>query len=189
MQAFLITLTAVAIAEMGDRTQLLALILAARFRKPWPVLAGIAAATLANHLAAGAAGILLAGWLTPGVLDAVVGASLLVMAAWTLRPDAACEPPVTVRGAFLSTLWLFFVTEIGDKTQIATATLAAGYGSLAAVVAGSTLGLLLADLPVVFLGNVFASRLPMRTIRYGAAALFAVLGFYFAARAVIAWIA
>jgi Ca2+/H+ antiporter, TMEM165/GDT1 family len=188
MEAFLVTFGAVAIAEIGDRTQLLALMLAACYRKPWPILAGIVAATLVNHLAAGAVGILLADWLKPRVLDTVVAVSLLVMAGWTLIPDKdGGKPDCSARNVFLATLWIFFMTEIGDKTQIVTTTLAAGYHSLVAVVAGSTLGLLIADAPVVFLGNAFAGRLPLKTIRYVAAAIFAGLGIVFAVRASMAW--
>ena len=187
MEAFLVTLGAVAVAEIGDRTQLLALMLAACYRKPWPILAGIVAATLVNHLAAGAVGILLADFLTPRVLDAVVAVSLLVMAGWTLIPDKeGGKPDCSNRNVFLATLWIFFITEIGDKTQIVTTTLAAGYHNLFAVVAGSTLGLLAADAPVVFFGNAFAGRLPLQTIRYIAAAIFAVLGVIFAIRALAA---
>jgi Ca2+/H+ antiporter, TMEM165/GDT1 family len=184
MEAFLVTLSSVALAEMGDRTQLLSVILAARYRKPWPILAGIFLATLANHLAAGGVGVLLAAYLTRGVLDAVVAVSLLAMAGWTLVPDKVDEAPDTSnRGAFIGTLVLFFVTEIGDKTQIATTTLAAAYSNLFAVVAGSTLGLMVANAPVVFLSNAFADKLPLKAIRYGAAALFAILGIVFAVSA------
>jgi Ca2+/H+ antiporter, TMEM165/GDT1 family len=187
MEALLVSLSAVAFAEMGDRTQLLALVLAARYRKPWPIIAGIFLATLTNHLGAGALGIWLGQLLTPAVLDGVVGASMLAMAAWTLVPDKqGSEPDASNRGAFLATLVLFFLTEIGDKTQIATTALAAGYNNLVAVVAGSTLGLLAANIPVVFLGNAFAARLPMKAIRYTAAALFAVLGVFFLVKAIVA---
>jgi Ca2+/H+ antiporter, TMEM165/GDT1 family len=187
MEAFLVSLSTVAIAEVGDRTQLLSLMLAACYRKPWAILGGIVVATLANHLAAGAVGILLAHWLTPRVLDSVVAVGLFAMAGWTLIPDEPGKnPDCTNRNAFLYTLGLFFVTEIGDKTQIATTALAAAYGNLFAVVAGSTLGLLAANAPVVFLGNAFASRLPLKTIRIVAAALFAVLGIVFAVRALMA---
>jgi len=186
MQAFLVTLSAVALAEMGDRTQLLALVLAARYRKPWPILAGIAASTVFNHLLAGAVGIGLADLLTPRLLDGIVAVGLVGMAGWTLIPDDPCEPPqMTARGAFLTTLVLFFLAEIGDKTQIATAALAAAYRDLIGVVAGSTLGLFIADLPVVFIGNAFAARLPMKAIRFCAAGLFAVLGVFFAVKAVM----
>jgi Ca2+/H+ antiporter, TMEM165/GDT1 family len=187
MEAFLVSLSSVALAEVGDRTQLLSLMLAACYRKPWPILGGIVLATLANHLAAGAIGILLAHWLTPVVLDSIVAVGLLAMAAWTLKPDKADENfECSNRNAFVYTLTLFFLTEIGDKTQIATTALAAAYGNLLAVVAGSTLGLFLANAPVVFLGNAFASRLPLKAIRTAAAALFALLGIVFAVRAFLA---
>jgi len=161
--------------------------LAACYRKPWPILGGILLATLVNHLAAGAIGILLAHWLTPVLLDSIVAVGLVAMAAWTLKPDKdgggiACSN----RNVFFYTLTLFFFTEIGDKTQIATTALAAAYGNLFAVVGGSTLGLFLADAPAVFLGNTFAARLPLKAIRYTAAALFAVLGIVFAVRAFLA---
>jgi Ca2+/H+ antiporter, TMEM165/GDT1 family len=186
MEAFFVTLSAVAFAEVGDRTQLLSLVLAARYRKPWPILGGIVLATFGNHLAAGAVGIWLASWLTPQVLDTIVAVGLFAMAGWTLIPDeAGKEPDTTNRGAFLATLVLFFLTEIGDKTQIATTALAAAYRDLWLVVAGSTLGLVLANAPVVFLGNAFASRLPLKTIRYAAAGLFAVLGIVFGVKAVL----
>lgn len=185
MEAFFASLFSVAIAEMGDRTQLLSLMLACTYRKPWPILAGIVVATLANHLAAGAIGILLAQWLTPRVLDTVVAVGLIAMAGWTLIPDKpGAEPEVSNRGAFLATLGLFFVAEIGDKTQIATTALAAAYRNLFLVVAGSTIGLFIANAPVVFLGNKFAARLPLKTIRYVAAATFAVLSIVFAVRAI-----
>jgi putative Ca2+/H+ antiporter (TMEM165/GDT1 family) len=184
MEAFLVTLGAVGVAEIGDRTQLLALMLAACYRKPLPILLGIVAATLVNHLAAGAIGILLADFLQPRILDTIVAISLFVMAGWTLIPDKdGMKPDCSARNVFLATLWIFFMTEIGDKTQIVTTTLAAGYHSLVAVVAGSTLGLLAADAPVVFLGNAFAHRLPLKLIRMVAAAIFAVLAVFFAIKA------
>ena len=184
MEAFLVTFGAVAVAEIGDRTQLLALMLAACYRKPWPILACIVAATLVNHLAAGVIGILLADWLTPRLLDTVVAVSLAVMAGWTLIPDKDGDrPDCSARNVFLATAVIFFMTEIGDKTQIVTTTLAAGFNSLIGVVAGSTLGLLAADAPVVFLGNKFARRLPLKTIRYVAAATFAVLAVVFGVKA------
>ena len=188
MEAFLVSIASVAVAEMGDRTQLLALVLAARFRKPWPIIAGIASATLANHAAAGLAGVWIGRLLTPTVLDAAVGASMLAMALWTLVPDklddeAGGSP--RRRGAFLTTLICFFIAEIGDKTQIATLALAAVYPNLVAVIAGTTGGMLLANVPVVFLGKAFADRLPMKAIHYGAAVLFAILGIVFMARAIL----
>jgi len=183
MEAFFVTLSAVAIAEIGDRTQLLALMLVCCYRKPWAILAGIAVSTLVNHLAAGVVGILLARWLTPRLLDGIVAVSLMGMAGWTLVPDKEGEAvDTTSRNVFFTTIWLFFVAEIGDKTQIATMALAAAYHNLWAVVAGSTLGLLAANTPVVFLGNAFATRLPLKAIRLAAACLFAVLAVLFALR-------
>jgi Ca2+/H+ antiporter, TMEM165/GDT1 family len=184
MEAFLVSMTSVALAEMGDRTQLLSLVLAARYRKPWLILAAILLATLANHLAAGAAGKWFSTFLTPAILDIAVGASMLGMAVWTLKPDSLDGGTQIGRrhGAFLATLAAFFVAEIGDKTQIATVSLAAAYPSLAAVVAGTTCGMLIANAPVVFLGKAFAARLPLRALHVGAAILFAVLGVAFLLR-------
>ncbi len=184
MQTFLISLSTVAVAEMGDRTQLLSLMLAARFRRPWPILAGILCATLANHGAAAFIGHRLGHMLTPRLLDAAVGVSMIAMALWTLRPDALDEtsPGATRRGAFLTTLISFFIAEIGDKTQVATIALAAAYPSLLAVVAGTTTGMMLANAPAVLFGNAFAARLPLKPIRYFASALFLALGVFFLAR-------
>lgn len=185
MQAFLISLSTVAIAEVGDRTQLLSLMLAARFRRPWPILAGVLCATLANHAIAAFIGQRLGRLLRPLILDAAVGISLIAMALWTLKPDSLDESSAGGgnRGAFLATLVTFFIAEIGDKTQIATIALAAGYSSLLAVVAGTTSGMLLANTPVIFFGQAFATRLPLKTIRYFASALFLVLGVFFLVRA------
>lgn len=186
MEAFLASIATVSAAEMGDRTQLLSLMLAARYRKPWPILAGVLLATSANHALAGAIGVWFGGFLTARVLDAVVGASMLAMALWTLRPDRLeGGRALGGRSAFLATLIAFFVAEIGDKTQVATVALAAGYSSLMAVVAGTTAGMLAANVPVVFMGKAFADRLPLRVIHLGAAALFAVLGAVFIARALV----
>jgi Ca2+/H+ antiporter, TMEM165/GDT1 family len=186
MEALLVSFTTVFVAEMGDRTQLLSLVLAARYRKPWPILAGVLLATVANHALAGVIGVWFGELLRPAALDAVVGASMLAMALWALKPDTVDDAGSTGRrGAFLATLIAFFIAEIGDKTQIATAALAAGYASLGAVVAGTTAGMLLANAPVVFMGQAFADRLPMRAIHYGASALFAVLGAVFIVRAVL----
>ena len=184
MQAFLVSLSTVAIAEMGDRTQLLALVLSAKFRKPLPIILAILLATIANHAVAGFLGVWIAKYLTPHILDLVVGVSMLGMAVWTLIPDklGGEETKTSGRGAFMATLVAFFVAEIGDKTQIATAALAAGYSDLFAVVAGTTAGMMLANIPVVFMGSRFAARLPMAAIHKVAAALFAVLGLYFIAR-------
>jgi putative Ca2+/H+ antiporter (TMEM165/GDT1 family) len=185
MEALLVSLATVSVAEMGDRTQLLSLVLATHYRQPWPILAGILLATLANHAAAGVIGVWFGEFLSPALLDGIVGAGMLAMALWTLKPDRLDEDTsISRRGAFLATLVAFFVAEIGDKTQIATVALAAGYESLAAVVAGTTAGMLLANTPVVFLGKAFADRLPMSLIHRGAAALFAVLGLVFLFRAI-----
>jgi len=184
METLLISLTTVAFAEMGDRTQLLSLMLAARFRQPWPILLGILLATAANHSAAGLLGSWFGRLLTPTILDLAVGVSMLAMALWTLVPDKLDEDKTNLRrsGAFAATLVAFFIAEIGDKTQIATVALAAAYPSLVAVVIGTTTGMLLANAPVVLFGKAFAERLPLRAIHYGASALFAVLGTYFILR-------
>ncbi|HYM26842.1 MAG TPA: TMEM165/GDT1 family protein [Steroidobacteraceae bacterium] len=185
MEAFLVSLSTVAIAEMGDRTQLLALMLAARFRKPLPILAGVLCATLANHLVAGLIGVRLGRFLTPAVLDGVIGASMIVMAVWALKADSLDEPAQGRQqaGAFTATLVAFFIAEIGDKTQVATVALAAAYANLVAVVAGTTVGMLIANVPAVLLGKAFAERLPVRRLHYVAAALFLILGALFIYRA------
>lgn len=185
MESFLISLSTVAIAEMGDRTQLLSLVLAAKFRRPWPILAGVLFATLANHAVAGFVGVRLGRYLTPTLLDAIVGISMIAMAVWTLKPDSLSESTSGTGsgGAFVTTLVAFFVAEIGDKTQVATVALAAAYANLAAVVAGTTVGMLLANSPVVFLGKAFSDRLPLKAIHYVASGLFLVLGAIFIVRA------
>ena len=183
MQSFLISLSTVAVAETGDRTQLLSLMLAARFRRPWPILAGILCATLANHATAAFIGQRLGHLLTPRILDIAVGVSMIAMALWTLKPDTLDEEsPGGSRGAFLATLIGFFIAEIGDKTQIATMALAAAYSNLLAVVAGTTTGMLLANAPAVFFGKAFSSRLPLKPIRYIASAVFLALGTFFLLR-------
>jgi putative Ca2+/H+ antiporter (TMEM165/GDT1 family) len=185
MEAFLISLSTVAIAEMGDRTQLLALVLAAHYRKPWPILAGVLCATLANHAVAGFIGAHLGIYLTPSRLDLIVGISMILMALWTLKPDTLDERDAAPRrsSAFVATLIAFFIAEIGDKTQIATMALAAAYSSLALVVAGTTLGMMLANAPVVFLGHAFSRRLPLKAIHIVASLLFLTLGLLFIWRA------
>lgn len=185
MEAFLVSITTIAVAEIGDRTQLLSLVLAARYRRPWPIIAAIFCATLANHAAAGLLGVWFGKLLTPLVLNVVVGVSMAGMALWALKPDKLDEnaTAVSAAGAFMATLTAFFVAEIGDKTQIATLALAAAYPNLIAVVAGTTCGMLLANVPVVFLGKAFA-RLPLRAIHYGAATLFMILGLVFIGRAI-----
>ena len=185
MEAFLVSLSTVAIAEMGDRTQLLSLLLTTRFRKPLPIISAIFLATLANHGVAGAIGVWIGRYLTPAIVDATVGLSMLAMAVWTLRSDVLeDERQSSGRSVFLTTLFAFFVAEIGDKTQIATIALAAGYANLLAVVAGTTTGMMLANIPVVLLGNAFAARLPLKAIHYVASGLFVLLGALFLARGI-----
>lgn len=179
VEAFLVSTGIVTIAEIGDKTQLLALVLAARFRRPWPILAGILIATLANH--AGAA--LIGNWAS-GLLDGpmtrwVLGLSFLAVAIWALFPDRLSEDEQKDKrrfGAFLTTLVCFFLVEIGDKTQIATIALAATYDTLVGVTLGTTFGMMLANAPVVLAGNFAAERLPLKAIRIAAAASFAALG-------------
>ena len=185
MEGFWVSITTISIAEIGDRTQLLSLLLAARFRRPWPIIAGILCATLANHAVAGIVGVWFGTLLQPRTLQIVVGISMIAMALWTLKPDKLDENAGTASamGAFLATLTSFFIAEIGDKTQIATLALAAAYPNLLAVVSGTTAGMMLANVPVVFLGKAFADRLPIRAIHFGAAAIFSVLGVIFLLRA------
>jgi putative Ca2+/H+ antiporter (TMEM165/GDT1 family) len=184
MESFLVSVSTVAIAEMGDRTQLLSLMLATQYRKPWPILLGVLCATLANHAVAGLVGARLGRFLTPTLLDGIVGVSMIGMALWTLKPDKL-EEGSRGRGtsAFAATLVAFFLAEIGDKTQIATAALAAAYSNLIAVVVGTTAGMLLANAPVVLLGKAFAERLPLRAIHSVASGLFLILGCVFIFRA------
>jgi Ca2+/H+ antiporter, TMEM165/GDT1 family len=185
MESFLVSISTVAIAEMGDRTQLLSLMLAAHYRRPWPILAGVLLATLANHAVAGLIGVRLGHYLTPTILDATVGVSMIAMGLWTLKPDRLEEDSrhTSRTSAFIATLVAFFIAEIGDKTQIATIALAAAYSNLFAVVAGTTTGMLIANAPVVFLGKAFADRLPLKTIHYVASGLFMLLGAIFLFRA------
>jgi Ca2+/H+ antiporter, TMEM165/GDT1 family len=184
MEAFLVSITTISIAEIGDRTQLLSLLLAARFRRPLPIIAGILCATLANHALAGIVGVWFGSLLKPRTLQIVVGISMMAMALWTLKSDKLDETASAgAMGAFLATLTSFFIAEVGDKTQIATLALAAAYPSLLAVVAGTTAGMMVANVPVVFLGRAFADRLPVKAIHLGAAALFVALGAVFLMRA------
>ena len=179
LEALLVSTGVVAVAEIGDKTQLLALVLAARFRKPVPIILGILFATLANHAIAGALGAWLIGVLGPTVIRWVLGVSFLAMAAWALVPDKLedeGERNTDSYGAFLATLVAFFLVEIGDKTQVATVALAARYDALATVVAGTTLGMMIANVPAVLLGEVAATKIPLRLVRGIAAAIFAVLG-------------
>ena len=175
----LVSAGTVALAEIGDKTQLLALLLAARFRKPWPIVAGILVSTLLNHALAGWVGTLVAHWLTPQVLRWGIAASFIGIALWTLKPDKLDEDEkLPVHGAFIATVIAFFIAEIGDKTQVATILLAAKYSPLWQVVAGTTVGMLLANVPVVLLGSRFASRLPLKAARITAACVFLALGLW-----------
>ena len=179
MQAFLVSTGIVTLAEMGDKTQLLALVLAARFRQPWPIVFGIFIATLANHAMAGALGAWVTTQLTPQMLRWILGASFLLMAVWMLIPDKleGDKPDSTTRfGVFGSTVMVFFLAEMGDKTQLATVMLAAKYEAYIGVVAGTTLGMMLANAPVVWFGERITRRLPMRTVHSVSALVFVVLG-------------
>ena len=184
LHALLVSTGTVTLAEIGDKTQLLALLLAARYRKPWPIALGILAATLVNHAISAWLGAELTEWLSPEVLRWVVAASFLAVALWTLKPDTLEDEAdnLPARGAFVATTVAFFLAEIGDKTQVATVLLAARYEPLWEVVAGTTLGMLLANVPVVFLGSRFADRLPLKAARYVAATVFAVLAGWVALR-------
>jgi putative Ca2+/H+ antiporter (TMEM165/GDT1 family) len=175
----LVSAGTVALAEIGDKTQLLALLLAARFRKPWPIIGGMLVATLLNHALAGWLGMLVAQWLTPQVLRWIVAGSFFAIALWTLKPDTLDKDvPLPTHGAFVTTVVAFFLAEIGDKTQVATVLLAAKYSPLWQVVAGTTFGMLLANVPVVMLGSRFADRLPLRAARIAGALLFFALGLW-----------
>lgn len=178
MEAFFVSAALVAVAEIGDKTQLLALMLAARYRKPLPIILGILCATLANHAIAAWVGAEVAAWVGAETMRWILGATFIVMAGWCLIPDKADDGPQAARkaGAFLATLVAFFIVEIGDKTQIATVALAARFQSLVAVTAGTTLGMLLANAPVVLFGDAIAKRLPLRIVRIVAALLFVALG-------------
>jgi putative Ca2+/H+ antiporter (TMEM165/GDT1 family) len=178
LEAFLVSTGIVALAEIGDKTQLLAFVLAARFRRPAPIIAGILVATLANHALAGALGTWVTHVLGPDVLRAVLGVSFLAMAAWTLVPDRldASRAALPHAGVFGTTVVAFFLAEMGDKTQIATVALTAQYGAYVAVVAGTTLGMMIANVPAVLVGGRLAHRLPIRLVHAIAAVIFAVLG-------------
>ena len=181
MQTLFVSAAAVAIAEIGDKTQLLSLILAAKYRRPWPIVIGIFVATLVNHALAGAVGAVVAQWLSPQTLKWIVAASFFAVALWTLKPDEADEEGAergSTHGVLVATLIAFFLAEMGDKTQVATVVLAAQYHPLWQVVAGTTVGMLLANAPVVWLGTRFAAKLPLKAARVAAAALFAGLGLW-----------
>jgi len=178
MESFLVSTGLVALAEIGDKTQLLALVLAARFRRPLPIVLGILVATIANHALAGVLGAWITTALRPDALRWILGLSFLAMALWMLVPDTLDDvsPTLTRFGVFGTTLVTFFLAEIGDKTQIATVALAARYPSLPLVVLGTTLGMMIANVPAVLLGGRLSHRLPTRLVHGVAALLFALLG-------------
>ena len=181
MEAFLVSTGVVALGEIGDKTQLLALVLAARFGRPLPIIAGILVATLANHALAGFLGNLFRSFVPPGVLTWLVALSFFAVAIWALKPDTLDDeepPPATRWGVFGVTVVAFFLAEMGDKTQVATVVLAARFPSLVAVVLGTTLGMLVANVPVVLVGKAASARIPFKAIRIAAALLFAALGVY-----------
>jgi Ca2+/H+ antiporter, TMEM165/GDT1 family len=179
MEALYISTGVVALAEMGDKTQLLAFILAARFKKPVPIILGILCATLVNHGLAGALGAWITSVVSPDTMRWVLGLSFIAMAVWTLIPDKIEEEETQVAqklGVFGATLVTFFLAEMGDKTQIATVALAAHYAAPLLVVIGTTVGMLIADVPAVFVGNKFAAKIPMKLVHSIAAGIFAVMG-------------
>lgn len=178
LDAFLISTGIVALAEIGDKTQLLAFILAAKYRKPLPIILGILVATLANHGFAGALGAWITTVMSPEVLRWILGLSFIGMAVWTLIPDKFDEKDAKFArfGVFGTTLIAFFLAEMGDKTQIATVALAAQYQAFYAVVAGTTLGMMIANVPAVFLGKKIAHRMPVKLVHGIAAVIFAILG-------------
>ncbi len=179
MEAFLVSTGIVALAEIGDKTQLLALLLAARFKKPWPIVGGILVATIANHAMAGALGAWVTTLLSPTALRWILGVSFLAMAVWMLVPDkleddSNAQPPRW--GVFATTVLLFFLAEMGDKTQIATVMLAARFDAFVAVVVGTTAGMMLANAPVVWFGERVTRLLPLPVVHRVSALVFAVLG-------------
>jgi len=180
MEAFLVSTGIVALAEIGDKTQLLAFLLAARFRKPLPIILGIFIATVVNHAGAGALGAWITAQVSPTVMRWVLGVGFLAMAVWTLIPDKIDEEEEGGKGLKLgvlgTTIVAFFLAEMGDKTQIATVALAAQYQAFVAVVAGTTLGMMIANVPAVLLGERIAGRIPVRLVHGIAAAIFAAIG-------------
>ena len=182
MEPFLISTGLVAIAEIGDKTQLLALVLAARFRTPWPILAGILVATIANHALAAGLGAVAGGWLEGPWMRWVLGGLFLAFAAWALIPDKFEEddepPKRDGASVFWTTTVAFFFVEMGDKTQVATAALGARFQDVALVAAGTTLGMMLANAPAVLIGEAAATKLPLKLIRLVAAASFAAIGLW-----------
>jgi putative Ca2+/H+ antiporter (TMEM165/GDT1 family) len=178
METILVSLGTVAFAEIGDKTQLLAILLAARFRAPLPIILGIFVATALNHSLAALLGVAVANWLSTEVLSGILAVSFLGMAAWALLPDSLGKEPKLFDnwGPFGATLISFFLIEIGDKTQLATMALAARYHDFLLVAVGTTLGMLVADVPAVYLGEIIARKVPLKWMRLVAAAIFLVLG-------------
>jgi putative Ca2+/H+ antiporter (TMEM165/GDT1 family) len=186
MEAFLTSTGLVAIAEIGDKTQLLAIVLATRFRRPWPIILGILFATIANHALAAFAGQVAAGFLQGQAFRIAVAASFIIMGVWTLIPDTFGEDdhPPTRGGVFLTTLVAFFLVEMGDKTQLATVALGARFDNLAAVVAGTTFGMMIANVPAVLLGTALVERISLKTVRIVAALSFVAVGLWMLVEAV-----
>ena len=179
MEALFVSTGVVALAEIGDKTQLLAFLLATRFKKPLPIIAGILVATLLNHSMAGALGAWITATLSPATLRWILGLTFIAMAVWTLIPDKIEEEEMQVAkrfGVFGATLVTFFLVEMGDKTQIATVAMSAHYASVVLVVIGTTLGMMIADVPAVFIGDRLSARIPMKLVHGIAAAMFAAMG-------------
>ncbi|WP_028226713.1 TMEM165/GDT1 family protein [Paraburkholderia ferrariae] len=180
MESFLVSTSVVGLAEIGDKTQLLSLVLAARYRKPIPIVLGVFVATLVNHACSGALGAWLAGVIDPKVMNWAVVASFALMAVWILIPDKLDEADAVATqrpmGVFGTTVLTFFLAEMGDKTQVVTVALAARFHEFFGVVAGTTLGMMLANVPVIYLGHKFADRLPTKAVHILAAVIFVVLG-------------
>lgn len=181
MQAFLVSFGAVALAEIGDKTQLLALMLAAKFRRPWPICAGIVLAALLSEAIAAFIGAWLAQWMTPTVQRWLIGLSFLAVAVWAALPEkdaGGADAPRAGGGVFIATVLAFVAAELGDRTQIATAVLGAHYQPAWQVIAGGTLGLVVANVPAVWLGARFAARVPLRATRIAAGVVFAAIGIW-----------
>ncbi|MBL7478874.1 TMEM165/GDT1 family protein [Legionella bononiensis] len=181
MEALFVSIGVVALAEIGDKTQLLALILASRFQQPVPIILGILVATLINHGLAGAVGMWITLLVDPSVLRWILGLSFIGMAIWTLIPDEIEENETHLGhslGVLGATFITFFLAEMGDKTQIATVALTAHYSAPLLVIAGTTLGMLLADVPAVYIGNKFATKIPMKVVHYIAAFIFLLMGIF-----------
>jgi putative Ca2+/H+ antiporter (TMEM165/GDT1 family) len=180
LEAFFVSTGVVALAEIGDKTQLLALLLAARYRTPWPIVLGIMVATLANHALASALGSWLVGVIGPHAMHWILGLSFIAMAIWTLIPDSAPEESTAAPrfGVFVTTVVAFFLVEMGDKTQVATVALAAQYHTIVFVVLGTTAGMMIANVPVVFAGDALMRRVPFKWIRIVASLSFVALGVY-----------